>query len=487
MPAMKCPSAQCTFLFDPAQVPPGAVLVCPRCAMRFTIGAQVPAPGYGVAAGYPATGDFQAGDVPGLPSDFQQTLSHGGHGVATPGPAAPPAAGTAQQPARRKASGVRSTLLTVVGLLVLMSLAVGVVILVAVSKRGAAVPVAAGDTEVRVPDRNFAYKMPGAGWPKDNDTQNELGVNVFAMQREATPTGWVALAVIDYETRAPLPGEMHEETLRQLNRVFQDVPPGLTTEPAKWGPHEARKCFFRAEHKLTQVACVGEAYTMSYKGVGYWFFAWAAEADAAALSGEFDAMRERLRTLDQREKWVPAAAVEATFRSVKPTSRFRLSTPEKIWAAAQLDPTDEDPAAELLLKGVLKGRTRRDFNPAASVVVLVVPGGAEANEIAEEYVRKRYTRDPAVFGPTAIEPVTGDLAGDAPAGVAGAATEGGLPARRLKVSPGGADASKVAEKLVVFAAMAAGDSVVVAEASCPWSQKDVWERRLAQFVGTLRP
>ncbi len=485
MPAMKCPNAQCTFLFDPTQVPPGAVLACPRCALRFTIGPPAPAApaaGYGVPAGYPATATFNAGDHPGLPSDFQQTLSHGGHGVATPGPLATPA--TAPPPARRKSSGVRSTLLTVVGLLVLMSLAVSVVFLVAFSKRrdGGAAAVGA-DTEVRMAGLNFAYKMPGAGWRKDNDTQNELGVNVFAMQREGTPTGWVALAVIDYETRAPLPGEMHEETLRQLNRVFQDVPQGLVPEPAKWGPHDARKCFFRAEHKATQVACVGDAYTLSYKGVGYWFYAWAAEADAAQLAGEFEAMRERLRTLDQRERWAPAAAVEATFRSVKPASRFRLSSPEKIWAAAQLDPTDEDPAAELLLKGVLKGRAARDFNPTATVAVMVVPGGGDANELAEEYVRKRYTRDPAVFGPTAIEPVTGDLAGDAPVG----AVAEGLPARRLKVSPGGADASKVAEKLVVFAAMAAGDSVVVAEASCPWSQKDVWERRLALLVGTLRP
>ncbi len=485
MPAMKCPGPQCTFLFDPAKVPPGAVLVCPRCAMRFTIGPTAPAAppaGYGVPAGYPATANFDPGDVPGLPSDGQPTLAYGGHGVATPGPVAPPAPPDAPNPPRRKSSGLTSTLLTVLGVIALLTFAVGAVVLVAVSKRGVTVPAAAGDSEVRVPDRNFAYRMPGSGWVKDNDTQNELGVNVFALRRDGTPAAWVALAVIDYETRNPPAGELHEETLRHLNRVFQDVPQALATEPAKWGPHEARKCFFRAEHKGTQVACVGDAYAMSHKGVGYWFYAWAAEADAATLAGEFDGLRERLRTLDQREKWVAAVAVGATFRSVKPSSRFRLTTPEAIWAAPQLEPTDEDPAAELLLKGVLKSRVRRDFNPEALVVVVVVPGTAEPAEVAEEYVRKRHTRDPNVFGPTAITEVTGDVVGDGPADAAG-----GLPARRFKVSPGGPDASKVAEKLVVFAAMKSGDSVVVAEANCPWSQKDVWERRLVQFVGSLRP
>ena len=485
MPAMKCPGPQCTFLFDPTKVPPGAVLVCPRCAMRFTIaapGPAAPAAGYGVPAGYPATANFDPGDVPGLPSDGQPTLPYGGHGVATPGPVVPPAPSDGPQPAaRRESAGFGSTLLTVLGVLALMSLAAGAVVFVAVSKRGGAVPVAAGDSEVRVPDRNFAYALPGAGWRKDNDTQNELGVNVFALQREGTPAGWVALAVIDFETRDPPPGELHEETLRHLNRVFQDVP-NLTPEPAKWGPHAARKCFFRAEHKGTQVACVGDAYAMSYKGVGYWFYAWAAEADAAALAGEFDAMRERLRTLDQRAKWVAAAAVEATFRSVKPSSRFRLTTPETIWAAPPLEPTVEDPAAELLLKGVVKSRTRRDFNPEALAVVMVLPATAEPAEVAEEYVRKRHTRDPSVFGPTDITEVTGDVTGDGPPD-----RVGGLAVRRLKVSPGSPDASKVAEKLVVFAAMKSGDAVVIAEANCPWSQRDVWERRLVQLVGGLRP
>jgi len=473
---MKCPNAQCGFRFDPAKVPPRAVVVCPRCGRRFTLGSRP-------AAGYPATGDFVAGDVPGIPSATDQTLPLGGYSVATPGPVAPPAPpDVAAPPPRRKSSGFGSTLLTLAGLLTLLSLAAGVVVFLAVVKRGGLAAPAAppGDTEVRVPDRNFAYTMPATGWRKDNDTQNEMGVNVFALQRDGTPAAWVALAVLDYETRAPLPGELRAETLRHLNRLFEDVPQDLAAEPARWGPHDARKLFFRAERKGTQVACVGEAYEMTYKGVGYWFTGWAAETDAAALSGEFEAMRGRLRTLDQREAWVGAAVGEATFRSVKPSSRFRLTTPEKIWAAAQLEPTDEDPAAELLLKGVLRGGGRRDFYPEALAVVMVVPGAGEATEVAEGYVRKRHTRDPAVFGPTAITEVTGEPAGDAPAAA-------GLPARRLKVRPGGPDASSVAEKLVVFAAMRSGDSVVIAEADCPWSQKDLWERRLVQLVGSLRP
>src|SRR5262245_23641478 len=45
---LKCPNPSCSYLFDPATVPAGVVLACPRCAMRFTLGtpAAPPPPGH---------------------------------------------------------------------------------------------------------------------------------------------------------------------------------------------------------------------------------------------------------------------------------------------------------------------------------------------------------------------------------------------------------------------------------------------------------
>src|SRR5262249_2818511 len=42
--ALKCPNSTCPYLFDPTGVPTGAVLNCPRCGMRFTLGPPAPAP-----------------------------------------------------------------------------------------------------------------------------------------------------------------------------------------------------------------------------------------------------------------------------------------------------------------------------------------------------------------------------------------------------------------------------------------------------------
>jgi hypothetical protein len=40
---LKCPNPSCPYPFDPTRIPPGAVITCPRCGMRFTLGQ--PAPG----------------------------------------------------------------------------------------------------------------------------------------------------------------------------------------------------------------------------------------------------------------------------------------------------------------------------------------------------------------------------------------------------------------------------------------------------------
>src|SRR5438067_11424446 len=69
MPALKCPNPSCPFLFDPSLVPPGAVLTCPRCAMRFTLGSGPPeAPPAGTIAEPPADAPAPPATSPSRPS-----------------------------------------------------------------------------------------------------------------------------------------------------------------------------------------------------------------------------------------------------------------------------------------------------------------------------------------------------------------------------------------------------------------------------------
>lgn len=103
--ALKCPNPSCPFLFDPTQVPPGAMLTCPRCGMRFTLGPtpggpppgayQQPPPGYGAPPGYPghpaAGGHPQTPGYPPQPGYPQQ--GYAGAPPGYPGFPQPPAPG----------------------------------------------------------------------------------------------------------------------------------------------------------------------------------------------------------------------------------------------------------------------------------------------------------------------------------------------------------------------------------------------------------
>ncbi|OWK34718.1 hypothetical protein FRUB_09560 [Fimbriiglobus ruber] len=334
--------------------------------------------------------------------------------------------------------------------------------------------------ELRVADKNFAYKMPPAPWAKDQGTQNDLSVTAFALHR-ADPDAWVALSVSDFKDRMPLQNELRDKVRDHLNRVFANLPPDLAFEPVKWAGHEASKCQFRGEHKTSGTVCVGEAYVMAYKGVGYWFYGWAGERDVGAVADQLDELRERFRTLDLREKWTDRVGNEIVHRSKD--GKYKLSNYEAIWKVPPgSDPTtDGDKKADLLLQGQIK-QARRDFPPKATLVVAILEGSGDAADVATAHVRKRFTPDPEVFGPTEITEITSDPAGDPPVGPETA----GVPTYRLKASPG-KEASRAAEKLIVYSAINVGNEIVVAYAYCSWTEREIWERRLVQFVGSLRP
>jgi hypothetical protein len=460
MPALKCPNPSCPFLFDPTRVPAGALLTCPRCGMRFTLG---PAP-----AASPTTFVAPAAEPGQVFEDAPPTR------VVSAGP-------EATAPPRRRSEGGIPVLLTMAGVLLLFGVILAVIVGAMWTKRGLTHGEGGGPAELLVPDKNFSYRLPDPPWAKDPTTQNDLGVHAFAFHR-TEPDACVALEVSDFGNQTPSDADLKEKMTEQLRRVFLNLPDDPPLEPAKWAGHDAKRCQFRAEHKATGTVCLGECYVFGFKGVGYWFYAWAAEQNAAAVAEELVEMRGRFRTLDERKNWSGRTGFEATFRSESGNYQYKLTAYEPIWKKPALALTDEDPKADLLLKAELKGRQKKDFPPQAMLVMLVLKEDGDPAEIADKYVRKRHSPDPEVFGPTRITDLTGDPAGDATPGPA----DGGLPATRLMVSPGGENASKSAEKLVVFSAIRVGDAVVVAEGSCPWPQRAAWERRLIQLVGSLR-
>jgi hypothetical protein len=442
-------------LFDPTQVPAGAVLTCPQCAMRFTLGPSPTAP-------------------PAEPAVARR--------------AAPPAADVTAEPPdqarRHRSEGGFPILVTIGGVLLLFGLIGAALYAAMLAKRGATHVVESSPSpkEVVIADKNFAYRFPGPPWVQDQETRNALAVHAFGLKRTEPPEAWAALDVSDFGSQSPSEAELRQKMSDQLRRVFLNLPDPLPLEPAKWAGLDARRCPFRGERKGTDTVCVGECYLLAHKGFGYWFYTWSTERDAAEVASQFDDLRARFRVLDGREGGgIRPAVAETDFHGT--SVNYKLTGAASVWKKPEgLVPTDEDPMADLLLRGELPSRQKRDFPPRATLVGLVLKDGGDPTAVGGQYVRKRHTLDPQVFGPTKITELSGEPEGDALT----TPDVSSAPTTRLRVSPGGENASRSAEKLVVYSAIRVGEVVVVAEGSCPWSERATWERRLIRLVGSLR-
>ncbi|MCZ2342951.1 MAG: hypothetical protein LC104_14350 [Bacteroidales bacterium] len=489
MSSLKCPNPSCPFLFDPTQVPPGAVLSCPRCAMQFTLGpTAAPPPGYGAP---PPEQNFGA-PPPGYgapPPGYGAPPP--GYGAPPPGYGAPPVDpqldyGTPSEGGEEppptpvtRGGGLGSILAALGGLMLLCGVGLGVFFFAMKSKHRLIDQSGSGTSdEVRKVDFNFAFQKPPAPWAQDQETQNKLGVNVVAYKRPE-PQAWMAFGVSDYEKRNPTVFELQKRMSDQLTRVFDNLPENLEVQPVEWAGQQAQKCEFRGVYMPTGESCFGYCFLLAHKGVGYWYYVWAPERNIEAVGGELIALANGFRILGVRENWGEKVAEQRVYRSK--SKLYRLTDYTRIWEKPKRkEATDEDENGDMVLQAVLKGKDRSDFAPTANLVVLVL-GEAPGDPLAaaRDYIERRYKLFPEIT----IDEWTGDAAGDPPGGP----EDENIPVVRLKVRYGAGGAVRSADTLVVFTAITSGGKTIVAEGSCPWRERSIWERRLMQVTRSLRP
>ncbi len=503
MPALKCPNPSCPYLFDPSGVPPGVLLACPRCGMRFTLGpAAPPAAAPPAGYGYPPQQQPAHGRPPGYPpGNLESTATYPPQnpaGTAPPGGYAqqqqppqhqfpsqsappPPAAdkpAAANKPAAAKtphpsaSTGKWQVFAIAAAVIGLMASSLGYGLYVAFKgKSGGGRPAYTSD------GLNFGIELPPGKWTPDDDLRTQMGVNIAVLKRDDSDA-WVAYAAEDYKTRDPRPGELRDGMKVRLAKLFDTLTTGDVPK-ATWLGAPATGMTFRGVDRASGATIAGECYAAGVKGVAYWFFGWSAEAEAAARAADFEAARGRFKVLDFRDAWVARQPQAVTFRGEE--AEYQLIDTEGLWSpVTDRPPRDEDRFADMLLEGVYTGRKKLDLPPKAWATIYVLDDADGGFAAARKHIQARFDKDKALFGETTIEDVTDDPAGD-PA----AEPKTGTPAEVERVRTRN-KRSRDKAYLIVLSTLKVGDKLVVVDARCEWADREVWERRLMGFAATLR-
>ncbi|CAN5208824.1 hypothetical protein BH11PLA2_BH11PLA2_01930 [soil metagenome] len=442
MAALKCPNPSCPFLFDPTQVPAGAILTCPRCTMRFTLGTP--------SETAPAANlDFSAKSVPAR--------------TATPDGAAKTPTQTVEEP---PPSFLQSRSLMVVGI---GACALVVCFLGYLLFSGDANTATSAPGERRYPDINMAITVP-EGWESDPDAKTLVKANVLAVKKVQS-SARVAMASTNYLTRNAPAGELKDGiVVERLDALFDDVE--VTPSEAPWLGQKAMKFTFRGRGKGVEGNFAGEAYALGYQGYAYWFLAWSLEADYGKVAAEIEEIRSSARFLQDDSSWKPTETGFAVING----EGYSLTDGDKWWEK-QADPVGEDPKAELVLTAKFKAKVKVDQPPKAWAVIYRLDGSDDPVGRLRGYVKPRYEK---LYGIKKWNDITGAAQGDSPA--AGDTAGSKVASYHAEQT----DDPRVS-KFVVLNAIALPDGKVIGiEMSCPWKDRGVWEKRLMQLAGSLK-
>ncbi len=465
---LKCPNPSCPYTFDPAQVPKGAVLSCPRCTMQFTLGAQPVAPTRPPAApAAPLEPDFEdIGRAAIAERDPDELL---------PG---------------RKTGTYQVFILA--GIVAVIVAGVSLTILLRVLIRGGFVGSSnSNGTTLVDKDRNLSIDPLPAGWAQDDATRlRTRAPYAYGFKRE-NPEAYVIFGSVEYaKGRSPRSSEMKRDLEAPFKKqLFSEYVKEAVPETTWLGQLIAPDQGFRFRAKSDDLLWQGEAYTTTSRGVAYFWVGWCGENDFDKLKDEFAAFRSKFKLLDLRNDWRETVAKEIDYKGA--TVPYVFTDAEDIWKEEPIEPLKQvTPELDRHLKISHAPRTdRKALTDDAELQVYVLDKGAgEPIDQARDFVKARWVNhvkaaNDELPAPTFAER-TGDPEGDP-------LPKGETPVLRLEskvvdpANPKEVIASSESRLLIVSAARV-GDKTVVLHCWCELSKRAVFETRFIQIASTLR-
>jgi hypothetical protein len=438
------------------------VLACPRCTMRFTLGASAAVPPSAPYAGYPPTSQPPA-QRPAA-SDFTEMTPEKARADGEEGPHLP-------------VRGSRLQTILLVGVAAVSLAAAGIAVWYKVTHKPEA---STKDSATLFPEKNFSLEEPASPWVQDGTMQGMLGSPYLRVYKRDNPEAFIAVGARDYETQEPRPGDLLQSLKAPLAKIL--VPKTLEQQPipegTTWFALPVKGFNFRGQLKSGAVV-EGEAYAVSHKGLGYWFLAWTGENQIFAEQREmFAKVRAKCKFLDLRGNWTARQANVVEFKNN--VLGYSIRDGEGIWTEETDEKRvkDEDPKADKYFTARIKPKTS-DFAHEAELVIFILDSKGEPLEQARTYVVERENRDVESRGKTSFQAHSEDTTFDSPNLV-----DGNAPFVLLKSKN---DRSEMMH-LWAISAIKIGNKTVVACAKCSFSPDDreQFERRFVVLVKSLR-
>jgi hypothetical protein len=438
---MKCPNPSCPYRFDAALVPPGAVIACPQCRSQFTLGGQ------------PVSQAPQR-----LPTAAAPTVQNGF-----------PTRSSKPDLIGRQAVSAKSNLSVMLAVL-----SVGVFALLGGGI--AFVGYALGWFQKTVPTSDHAavkfeeYAVsigkPADGWGKDEATRSALGVNLIAFKKGESEA-WLAVDAQKFGTTARA-NDLRTRILERLQKQFEELDVEVKPQPSTvLGQPGGERYSFDGVYQTAGVGCHGEVHCCIQNNYAYWIYTWAPARSYQQHAVAFQQFRDGVKSISGgKTTFVAPKRSDKSYRSK--SGLFTVTDSDGLWVE-KTDPTSQDQAAELWLKGtgksIANGQTTSE---KADLIVAVIEPMGEAKAQALTHVVKQF-----VNGAT-VDELPGPM-GEA------SATANQVTRLKLTYSDG-----PTANKLIAFTTIDVADKRVIAYATCSLKELNYWEQRLSTIAGSLK-
>ncbi len=475
---LKCPNPSCSYVFDASAIPAGAILICPRCTMRFTLGPLAASASHLPPSPTMPTQTLSAppsGTIP-PPSHSLAATPTGTPAAASPSPTSP----TVAAPPPESPLPSRTTQLKTIALIVIFALGLAVAGL-AVWYRLNMPTERPRPGGVQYRDLNLALVPPSPPWEVDGQWPSKLGSPFVVVYRRDNPTAYVAIAARDYANRQPHSTELQTVLMAALGRITESgTLTQMPLEDDNWMGLTVSGFRFRAIFKDDSSAISGQALAASRQGIGYWFIAWTAESLYPEYAEEFHKIRNLCRLLDLRKDWKPTLPPAVPYKNT--TAGYVFTDASHSWK--EITDTDQirghDPNADKLLKLEIFPGHRRDLSKLGYLAAYVLQGGDDPLAVGRQYVSERRRREIKDANPELDVNFT-ELT-DPPADAASAGS--GPPTLRLHSRVKNASGQ---DRLHVLSAVRTTQGMtVVVHAWCDWADRAYFETAFLQIVRTLQ-